>query len=61
MVAGDILTFDSENKQVLLNNSEVDFTGAFPTLQMGDNTIRYTTTSSSHDYKATVKYKPRYL
>ena len=59
--AGDQLEIDSENNTVKLNGTEVDYSGAFPTLNIGDNTIRYTPTGSSWDIRATIKYKNRYL
>jgi phage-related protein len=59
--AGDILTFDSENMSVTKNGTEVDFTGAFPLLDVGSNLIKFTVTGSSFAAYATLKYKPTYL
>lgn len=59
--AGDVLVFDCENELVTLNNTEVDFTGYFPEMVLGDNTFRFTTNGSSRTYRSTVKSKHAYL
>lgn len=61
IAAGDVLEFDSENKTVKKNGTEVDYTGSFPKLDVGGNVLTFTTTSTSHDFLATVKYRNRYL
>lgn len=59
--AGDVLVIDCEGQTVKKNGTEVDFSGSFPKLEVGDNTVRYTVTSSSHTIRATIIYKQRYF
>lgn len=59
--AGDVLVFDCENEQVTLNGVDVDFTGYFPEMVLGDNTFRFTTNGASRTFRATVKSKHAYL
>lgn len=59
--AGDVLVFDSERKEVTKNGTAVDFTGAFPQLDVGSNLVQFTITGTSFTAYATVKWKPQYL
>lgn len=59
--AGDVLVIDCEAQTVKKNGVEVDFSGSFPKLDVGDNTVRYTVTSVSHTIRATIIYKQRYF
>lgn len=59
--AGDSLVIDGENYTVEVNGTAVDFSGVFPKLDVGSNTLRYTVTGSSFDAMFTVKFKQRYL
>ena len=61
IAAGDILKFDSENKTVMLNGENVVYTGSFPELDIGSNTIQLSVTGSSFSATTTVKFKNRYL
>jgi len=61
LTAGDQLEFDSANKTVKLNGTEVDYTGSFPTMDVGANLFQFTTTGTSFDYTVTVKFKNRFL
>ena len=58
--AGDVLIIDHENFTVTLNSVAVDFSGTFPFLDVGSNTLRYTTTGTSWDIRSTIKYKQTY-
>lgn len=59
--AGDILVFDSEQKQVTKAGTAVDFTGAFPALEPNSNNIRITITGSSFTAYTTYAFKNTYL
>lgn len=61
LAVGDLLEFDSENKTVKKNGTEVDYSGAFPSLETDTNVIRYTVTGTSFDVLVTSKFKPSYL
>lgn len=61
LAAGDILEIDGENKQVLLNGSEIDYDGIFPDLEYGTNNYTLTTTGTSIQYTSTIKVKQAYL
>jgi len=59
--AGDFLEFDSENMTVKKNSTAVDFTGSFPKLDVGSNSIKFTVTATSFSATVTTKWKPSYL
>ena len=59
--AGDVFEFNTENKQVKKNGSEVNYTGSFPVLDIGQNIFKVTTTGTSLDMYYTIKWKNRYL
>ena len=60
--ASDILEIDCENETVKLNGSIEDFTGVFPYLEPGDNSLILTATDSgSFSYTVSVKYISTYL
>lgn len=59
--ASDVLVFDSEQKQVTKNGTAVDFTGAFPSLDVGANLLRVTVTGTSFAAYLTAKHKSSYL
>lgn len=61
IAANDILAFDSENKTVTLNGTEVDYSGAFPLLDVDSNVLSFSVTGSAFDVLATTKWKPTYL
>lgn len=61
ITAGDYVKFDSEEMQVTINGTVHDFTGAFPTLETGANSITITVTASSCTYDLTIKHKTPYL
>lgn len=61
VVAGDYVKFDSEEMQVTINGTVYDFTGAFPTLETGANSITITVTGSACTYDLTIKHKTPYL
>lgn len=60
IAAGSVVKFDGENKIVYLNSVVQNYTGAFPKLQVGNNTIRMTITATSFDATATLKWKNPY-
>lgn len=59
--AGDVLIFDSEEKQVTINGTEVEYSGKFPTLQIGLNTFTIIMTGTSCNTDITAKWKNQYL
>ncbi len=61
IAANDVLEFDSEKKTVKKNGTEVDYSGAFPTLIAGSNVMQFTITGTSFDAQITVKHKNTYL
>lgn len=61
LVAGDALVFDCEQEIVTLNGVDVDFTGYFPEMTLGDNTFRFVTNGSSRTFRPTVKSKHAFL
>jgi len=58
--AGDLLEFDSENKTVKRNGVEVDYSGAFPSLETGSNVLQFTLTGT-FNVTETTKLKTTYL
>lgn len=60
IAASDVLVFDSENQQVTKNGVDVDYSGAFPLLDVGQNLFEYTIDGT---FAATVtpKYKRTWL
>lgn len=58
---GDVLIVDAEEKSVMLNGVEIDYDGVFPELEIGTNNYTITTTGTSVQYTATVKYRETYL
>lgn len=61
LVAGDVLIFDRENQQVTLNGVQVNFTGFFPDMAVGDDYLRFTASGTSIDFRATIATKNAYL
>lgn len=61
IVAGDWIEFDSENMRVRKNGTQVNFSGPFPSLDLGSNTFSFTVTGTSFAATATIKWKTRYL
>jgi len=59
--AGQVIKFDSENKQVLINGSVQEYDGTFPHLDTGSNNYTITSTGTSIQYELTLKYKKFYL
>ena len=59
--AGDYLRFDSEEKEVTLNGTSVDYSGSFPSLAVEENSYTITVTGTSATYTLTIKYKTKYL
>lgn len=58
--AADILEFDSELKTVTKNSVLVDYTGIFPNLELGENSILFTI-NGTFNITCTIKYKNTYL
>jgi phage-related protein len=61
IAASDILIFDSETKAVTLNGTAVDFSGAFPTLEVGANLLRLTVSGASFMAYTTYAHLPAFL
>lgn len=59
--AGDYVKFDSENREVTVNGTVVDYSGSFPELDAGENSITVTLTGTSATYTLTAKHKTPYL
>jgi len=59
--AGDVLEINSTDKKVAVNDTEVDFEGAFPRLKVGSNAITLDITGTSATYDMTVKHLKAYL
>src|SRR3990167_6069201 len=61
IIAGDTLEFNSEEKFVKLNSTEVDYSGSFPKSDLGGNSYQITITGTSFELVATYKTRNRYL
>ena len=59
--AGDILQIDSLSKDVLVNGSQVEYTGRFPVWQAGSGVMNYTDTFSDRDVDILVTYIQQYI
>lgn len=57
----DVIVIDSEQKSLTLNGVEVAYDGIFPELDIGSNDITITSTGTSIEYTATIKYRKTYL
>lgn len=61
IAAGDVFVFDGINQQVLKNGVEVNFTGFFPQIAIGSDVLRFTSTGTSIDFRATISHRNAYL
>lgn len=61
IAANDSFVFDSEQKTVTKNGTEVNYTGTFPFLDVGSNLLQLTVTGTSFSAEATLKHKTTYL
>jgi len=61
ITSSGVLIFDSENKEVSLNGTEIDFDGQFPTLNPEGNSYTITVTGTSMTYELTAKNLPKFL
>lgn len=61
IVSGDVIIFDSENKTVTKNGTELEFSGRLPALRIGLNSFTIALTGTSASYDVTAKYKNQYL
>jgi len=61
ITAGDVLIFDGEEKTATLNGMDVEFSGAFPKLQIGLNTYTIDIVATSSLVDVTAKWKNQYL
>jgi hypothetical protein len=61
VAAGDLIIFDSELKSVTKNAVAVDYSGAFPTLDVGSNVLSHAITGGAFTGVVTVKWKNTYL
>lgn len=61
VAANDTVIFDSEEKTVTKNATEVNYTGSFPTLDCGSNIIKITITGTSFTAESTIKHLTTFL
>ena len=59
--AGETIYIDGINKTVLVGSTAVNYTGLFPVLEVGSNTVTVTDTFSARNIDKTIKYTYRYL
>jgi len=59
--SSDVVVFNSEEKTVEINGSEVEFDGTFPELRVGLNSFTITAIATAIEYDLTVKFKNNYL
>lgn len=59
--AGDYLRIDGENKTVELNGTTIDYSGTFPDLKVGGNSVQTVITGTSATYSETVKFYTSFL
>lgn len=60
-VDGDVIEIDCEEKTVKLNDEEIDFLGAFPEFEPGNQTFSYSDGFTTRDFDITVTYYPMWL
>lgn len=60
-VAGDIITIDSANKSVRLNNVEVPYSGKFPSFYPGSGSVTYSDTFTTRDVDIFADYNKRIM
>lgn len=60
IAAGDVLIFDSEQKTVTKNGTAVSYSGTFPSLDVGANSVRYTI-AGTFSVDTTLKHKQTYI
>lgn len=61
VVAGDVLRIDVEEMTVTLNGDNINYTGVFPFLATGNNSLVIRWTGTSVEYTFDIKYKKTYL
>lgn len=59
--AGDILVVDSYNRSVLVNNSEVEYAGRFPSFAPGSRSLAYTDDLTTRTVLISASYTKRWL
>ena len=57
---GEFVDIDGENMTVEVDGTPVNYTGVFPTLNVGNNTIVLTWTGTSIDFSRTLKFRKTY-
>lgn len=58
---GDVIIIDCVNKEVTLNGQPIDFSGGFPELTSGDNTLQYYDDLTSRTFSINVVYTRAWL
>jgi len=59
--AGEVIIIDSENKEVTVDGTEIDFDGQFPILDPESNSYTITVTGTDIEYELTAKNLSKYL
>lgn len=59
--AGDVLTFNTQQRRVYLNSGDVFGYGAFPFWEPGTNSLTYSDTMSTRSVNLSANYKRRWL
>lgn len=59
--AGDVIRIMGSTKSVTINGTEVEYSGTFPELETGDNSLTFAWTGTSLTWNLTVKHKKTYL
>lgn len=60
-VAGDTMTIDTSTKSVKVNGVETDYSGAFPELATGSQTVAYSDSLTTRTFSYSIAYNPMYL
>lgn len=61
IATSDILIFDSEQKFVTKNSTQVNYSGSFPSMDVGGNLFAITITGTSFNAYTTITWKTTYL
>lgn len=59
--SGDVVVFDSVNRIVTVNGAQFDYTGGFPELSPGSQSLGYSDSFTTRTFTYQVQYAPRWL